>query len=230
MHKKILAVFILLFSVHETIGAYDVDTAGRPFENIYVATPRLQGPEIKRLQERLAELGFADIGAIDGFYGPMTAGEVYFVKAALGFAECYIPENDWRPEDYSVVDAALWDMIFDPENAPFLSGISRIRFFNDDPLIHEPANNPRVTGFKEMRLPFVEPDWVPSWGSGSGGKVQREYRYDSGANEISVTETVETVFVVTTTVREFTFRNGLRIRQSIRSADDPVTEIKFSIP
>ena len=238
MYKKTFAFFILLFSVVVFNGyateknrtANDADVSGQSFREIYVARPRIHGPEIKRLQERLVELGFAGVGEADGFYGPRTAEEIYFIKAALGFVDHYIPEDDWRPDDYSVVNDELWGIIFDPENTVFLNSISRIRFFNNDPLIHEPANNPNVTEFKETRLPFVEPDWVPPWGSGSGGKVQREYCYGVGTNRISITETIETVFVTSTTVRDFTFPNGLQIRQSVHSADSPITEVRFSIP
>jgi len=236
MCKKSFAFFILLLyavafnGYAQRNGTADVDVSDQSFREIYVASPRLHGPEIKRLQERLVELGFAGIGEIDGLYGPQTAEEVYFIKAALGYADCYIREDDWRPDDYSVVNRALWDSIFDPEMDMFLSGISRIRIFNDDPLIHEPENNPNVTEFEETQLPFVEPDWVPPWGLGSGSKVQRKYYYDIGTNRISILETIEIVFVTSTIVRDFTFQNGVRIRQSIYTADSPITEIKFSIP
>ncbi|MCL2557931.1 MAG: peptidoglycan-binding protein [Treponema sp.] len=231
MHKKISAFLALLFfALAFNVFATENNASSQPFSEIYVTRPRIQGPEIRRLQERLAALGFAGLGEIDGLYGPRTADEIYFIKAALGFVDCYIPEDDWRPDDYSIVNAELWDFIFDPENTIFLRAISQIRLLNNDPLTREPEHNPKVTEFKETQLPFIEPDWVPPWGAGSGSKAQREYYYGSGANRISILETIETVFTTSTTERDFSFQNGLQIRQSIYSADSPITEVRFSIP
>ena len=240
MYKNVFVIFIFLFFVvfngytqrngtsDENINAYDV--SDKSFRNIYVTIPRIHSTEIGRLQERLMELGFTGIAEIDSYYGPLTAGEIYFIKAALGFIDCYIPENDWQPEDYSVVNEELWDSIFDPKNTIILSGISQIRLFNNDLLVHEPENNPNVAEFKETQLPFIEPDWVPPWGSGNSSKVQREYYYSIGTNRISIIETTEIVFVTRTTVRNFTFQNGMQIRQSIYTSDSPITEVRFSIP
>ena len=255
MCKKIFMIFIffiILFSgctqrnrvanenitenVHENIGVYNndlaetgiVDIFDQSSKRIYVTRPRFHGPEIISLQERLVELGFTGIGGIDGFYGPMTAGEVYFIKAALGFVDYYIPEYDWRPENYSVINDEIWNSIFDPENILLLRSLSQVRLFNIFPLERNPENNPNITDFVETQLPFTYPDWVPPWGMGNGRKTQREFNYTIGTDKISVIETREIAFVWSETIRDFTFQNGLQIRQSIVAADSPMTTVRFS--
>jgi len=250
-YKTIFVIFVLLFSIvlfngctqrntiaNESTVAQDedltecdiVDLTIQSLIKFYLTNPIMHNAEIKELQERLVELGFINVGEIDGYYGHRTAGEIFFIKAALNFVDYYVPELDWRPEGYSVIDEELWGIIFDPEKATLLNSISQIRLFNNDPLRHEPENNPNVTEFKEIQLPFTYPDWVPPWGMGDGRKIQREYYYNIGTNRISIIETIETAFVVSTTVRDFSFQNGLQIRQSIVMADDPITTVRFSIP
>ena len=211
-----------------------------PFKEINVTSPRTHGPEIKRLQERLVELGFIGIGEVDGYYGPKTAEEIYFVKAALGFVD-YITfgsneehyagtDLDERPDDYQVVNKELWDIIFNPGKAVFLGNISFIRHFNNDSLVWKPENNPKVTELIETPLPYIAPDWVPSWGLEGGRKVQKEYYYENGKNKIFIIEIIESGWEYVTTVRDFTFQNGLQIRQSIFLESHPALVVRFSLP
>ena len=205
---------------------------------ISVTSPRMNGPDIQILQERLLELGFASVGEADGFYGPMTAGAIYFIKAALGLMEyiafgsdeeeAYYAEMDPRPADYQAVNKEIWDIIFDPEYAALLSNISLIRLFDSEPHVWEPERNPRATEFKETQLPYTEPDWLPPWGLGVGSKVQKEYNYNPGTYRISVIETVESGWEYVTTDRDFTFQNGLQIRQSTYLESSPVITVRFS--
>ena len=232
---KIFAVLILFFSVI-------VDVSGQSsFKEINITRPRTHGPEIKNLQERLVELGFIRVGEIDGYYGPRTGEEIYYIKAALGFVDYIIygsdedhyagnDEYDLRPKDYPIVNKELWDIIFDPGKTMFLQSVSIISLFDKDPLVWEPEENPKVTEFKEKPLPYVEPDWVPSWGLGMGKKVQNEYYYSIGTSKIFITETIESGWEYVTTVRDFTFQNGLRIRQSIFLESGPGITVKFTLP
>ena len=208
--------------------------------DINVTSPRMNGTDVRFLQERLLELGFTGVGDADGYYGPMTAGEIYFIKAALGFMEYIIfgpdedqyagTELDARPADYQTVDNQLWDIIFNSVSAAMLRNISLIRLFDSDPLVWEPEKNPRVTEFKETRLPYIEPDWVPSWGQGIGSKVQKEYYYNAGTNRISVIETVESGWEYVTTDRDFTFQNGMQIGQTTYLESSPFITVRFSLP
>ena len=220
-----------------------IDTVNQAFlREISVTSPRMNGPDVKFLQERLLELGFTGVGEADGFYGPMTAGEIYFIKAALGFMEYIIfgsdeeeayyagTDFDFRSADYQAVNKELWDIIFDPQYNAMLRNISLIRFFDSDPLVWEPEKNSKVTQFKETQLPYTEPDWVPSWGLGTGSKVQKEYNYNAGTNRIVITETVESGWEYVTTDRDFTFQNGLRIRQSTYLESSPNITVRFSVP
>ena len=203
---------------------------------IYVMPPpRIHNPEVVILQERLMELGFTRIGAVDGFYGPMTAGEVYFIKAALGFVDRYIGDFEWRPEDYSFINDEIWYSIFDPENTLLLKNLSQVRLIDFFPLEINPENSPNITNFVETQLPFTYPDWTPPWGIGSGSKTQREFYYPTWRHffesvTISVIETREIVWTWSETIRDFTFPNGIRIRQSIVAADGPGPTVRFSIP
>ena len=210
------------------------------FREINVTSPRMHSPEIKKLQERLVDLGFINIGEIDGYYGPKTAEEIYFIKATLGFVD-YITfgldeeqyagtDLDERPGDYQVVNKELWNIIFDPEITVFLKNISFVRLFNNDQLVWEPENNPKVTEFNEISLPYIEPDWVPSWGLGVGRKVQKEYYYEIGTNKIFIIEIVEYGWEYVTTVLDFTFQNGQQIRQSIFLESHPALVVRFSLP
>jgi hypothetical protein len=106
------------------IGVVDVSGLSS-FREINITSPRMHGPDIRSLQERLVEIGFIGIGEIDGYYGPKTAEEIYFIKSALGFVDYFIlgsdeehyvgTDLDYRPEDYPVVNKELWDIIFDHE-------------------------------------------------------------------------------------------------------------------
>ena len=206
---------------------------------ISVTSPRMNGPDIQVLQERLLELGFTNIGQADGFYGPMTAGEIYFIKAALGFMEyisfgseeeeAYYVDMDIRPQDYQTVNNELWDIIFSPVSTTMLRNISLIRLLDNDPLVWEPERNPRVTEYKETELPYIEPDWVPSWGQGIGSKVQKEYNYNAGTNRIFIIETVESGWEYVTTDRDFTFQNGMQIRQTTYLESSPFITVRFSM-
>jgi len=225
--------------IYENIVQYDyywaetviVDIFEHSSRRIYVMPPpRIHNPEIVSLQERLIELGFTRIGAVDGFYGPMTAGEVYFIKAALGFVDSYIPEYEWRPEHYSFINDEIWNSIFDPENNLLLNSLSQVRLFGFFPLERNPENSPNITDFVETQIPFTYPEWGRGNGRESGSKTQREFYYTIGTDKISVLETRKIMHTWSETIRDFTFPNGIQIRQSIEAADSPMTVIGFSIP
>ena len=204
---------------------------------INITNPRMNGPDITFLQKRLLELGFSGVGESDGYYGPKTAGEIYFIKAALGFCK-YIEfsENgyegsdlDPRPNNYLIVNRELWNIIFNPENTIKLKNISLVRLFTNDPQVWEPGKNRRVTGLREKQLPYQAPEWAPPWGT-EGKKVLREYSYDTGINKITIIETVESGWEYVTTIRDFTMPNGFRIIQTTCLESGPYLTISYSIP
>ena len=233
--KKIINLGLILFLVCGMTAFAQSFT-----REINVTRPRMNGPDVKSMQERLLELGFANVGEADGYYGPMTAGEIYFIKAALGLMEyiafgsdeeeAYYSEIDLRSADYQTVNREIWNIIFSPGSAAMLRNLSLIRLFDSDPLVWEPEKNSRVTQFRETRLPYIEPDWVPSWGAGTGSKVQKEYNYTLGTNRISVIETIESGWEYVMTERDFTFQNGSKIRQTTYLESSPFITVRFSVP
>ena len=67
---------------------------------IELKSPRMNGPDVLALQERLLSLGFSEIGTADGYYGPMTEGVIKNIQTSSHF------------EINGKVDRVLWDHIF----------------------------------------------------------------------------------------------------------------------
>jgi Tol biopolymer transport system component/peptidoglycan hydrolase-like protein with peptidoglycan-binding domain len=64
-----------------------------------VTTPRMSGDDVKQIQQRLMDLGYDEVGDIDGWYGPMSA------DAAERF------QNDRGLPADGRVDLATWELI-----------------------------------------------------------------------------------------------------------------------
>jgi hypothetical protein len=81
------------------------DALSRPFErNLYLKDPWMSGNDVVAVQRRLYDLGYTEVGAVDGRFGPMTK------SAVLLFQETNrLPEN-------GVVDQQVWQVLFS-ENA-----------------------------------------------------------------------------------------------------------------
>ena len=77
-----------------------------------LTSPRMSGPEIVRLQERLLSLGFSEVGEADGYYGPMTDNAIRVIKDFTEF------------ESGGNVDQRLWNYIFDNSNEDYLRSIN----------------------------------------------------------------------------------------------------------
>ena len=67
---------------------------------IELTNPRMNGPDVLALQEKLLSLGFSEIGTADGYYGPMTEGVIKNIQTSSHF------------EINGKVDRVLWDHIF----------------------------------------------------------------------------------------------------------------------
>lgn len=99
MKKKIsiLVLFLLVFSVY----------AQR--RTLEVTKPRMNGDDVKKVQKELVELGFTEVGEIDGYYGPKSEGAVKELKSLIGF-----PVNGYVNEYlYDFLESKDSDLIFD---------------------------------------------------------------------------------------------------------------------
>ena len=75
--KKIISVlvlFVLVFSVHAQKRTLEV------------TKPRMHGDDVKKVQTALVELGFTEVGEIDGYYGPKSESAVKELKSLIGFS------------------------------------------------------------------------------------------------------------------------------------------------
>jgi serine/threonine protein kinase len=59
-----------------------------PFTHkLYLTTPRLQDDDVQRVQARLVELGYSEVGEIDGYFGPKTETAVRNFQRVNGLEE-----------------------------------------------------------------------------------------------------------------------------------------------
>jgi len=52
--------------------------------NLSITSPRLQGQDVLILQQRLFELGYTEVGELDGIFGPLTQAAVKRFQAEHG--------------------------------------------------------------------------------------------------------------------------------------------------
>lgn len=81
---------------------------------IELKNPRMEGQDILELQNRLLSLGFNEVGSVDGYYGPLTAGVIKKIQSFFA------------SDDYGKVDERLWNYIFSERNTSFLKRISSV--------------------------------------------------------------------------------------------------------
>lgn len=86
---------------------FDENAIARPHErNLYVTSPRLNGDDVVIVQQRLTDLGYREVGEVDGYYGPLTeSGVLRFQKMNK------LPES-------GIVDEQTWNMIFGSNPVP----------------------------------------------------------------------------------------------------------------
>jgi peptidoglycan hydrolase-like protein with peptidoglycan-binding domain len=68
--------------------------------NLYLTTPRMQGDDVIMLQQRLLELGYSEVGEVDGFFGPLTDQAVRHFQQVNGL------------EVDGVVGPVTWALLF----------------------------------------------------------------------------------------------------------------------
>jgi peptidoglycan hydrolase-like protein with peptidoglycan-binding domain len=75
LDRKIKALLILSFSyfIISTVPLEAQDIFTRTLE---VTNPRMQGVDVRVLQHRLMDLGYTELGEVDGYYGPNTQAAV----------------------------------------------------------------------------------------------------------------------------------------------------------
>ena len=80
-------------------------TATRPAQtrNLYLASPAMQGDDVLLLQKRLFELGYEEVGALDGIFGKMTQ------SAVMSFQQ----NNNLEVDGY--VGDKTWYQLFSPK-------------------------------------------------------------------------------------------------------------------
>ncbi len=69
-------------------------------------TPRLSGPQVRSLQQRLLELGYREVGQADGVFGPKTQAGVQAFQRRLVSAAGIKVRTD------GVVDGVTWANLF----------------------------------------------------------------------------------------------------------------------
>lgn len=83
------------------------DAISRPHErNLYVVTPRLDGADVIAVQQRLVDLGYVEVGEVDGYYGPKTESAVLRFQKMNGLSEG------------GMVDEQTWNVIFSKAAVP----------------------------------------------------------------------------------------------------------------
>lgn len=92
--------------------------------------PRIQGEDVAQVQQRLRDLGYANVGDVDGFYGPNTAAAVKDFQL-----------NN-KLDQTASVDQTTWDKLFAPDAIGF-----------EGPPIDEPPS-----GNTNGKLVYLKPD------------------------------------------------------------------------
>ncbi|QQO08756.1 peptidoglycan-binding domain-containing protein [Breznakiella homolactica] len=89
---------------------------------IELTNHRMYGSDILKLQRKLVEYGFTEIGEIDGYYGPLTANVISKIQFFLGF------------EPNGKVEKKLWDSLFSEPNKELLEKIQLVSGYDQNVL------------------------------------------------------------------------------------------------
>ena len=103
---SVMLIFLLLISISAEAQNYS--------RVIRLQRKRMYGKDIERVQRRFLSLGFKQVGAADGWYGPLTEGAVRTAQYYLGF-----------PRDGRIT-RAFWNVLFDSRQDGLLKDISII--------------------------------------------------------------------------------------------------------
>jgi len=80
------------------------DAVPRPHpRSLTVTTPRINGDDITLVQQRLKDLGYVEVGEIDGYYGPKIESAILRFQQLNG-----LPET-------GIVDQPTWEALFSPD-------------------------------------------------------------------------------------------------------------------
>lgn len=98
MKKQIAFTFILLtiFSVY-----------AQSRRTLEVTRPRMNGEDVKMVQTKLVELGFTEVGEIDGYYGPKSEAAVMELKGLTG-----IPAQGYFDIVYDFLETPDSDLLY----------------------------------------------------------------------------------------------------------------------
>ena len=95
---KTLLSYLLLFTCAALLPAQDFS------RDLKLTAPRMKGDDVAKVQNQLLSLGFKDIGAADGWFGPKTEKAVKAYQELLGFSQ------------NGGVDGKLWKAMFASED------------------------------------------------------------------------------------------------------------------
>lgn len=84
---------VLVPGVRYLMGDTPLELAPPPPHVLRVTSPMMKGPRVKKVQQRLAELGFA-VGDVDGIYGPQTERAVRDFQNQAGLT----PDGEVGPD------------------------------------------------------------------------------------------------------------------------------------
>jgi len=166
--KRTTFLFIILFIC-------TIELFGQNFgREIKLQNPRMNGQDIKMLQERLLLLGFTKIGEADGYYGPLTAGVICDIKLFLGF-DVTGSEYLWGIDNFpdGSIKKNLWEFLFNDEYENILKVINVITSYY----------------YREYQTIIERP---PMDGSFSNKKMYNDYG-DSYTGEVNILKVTETI-------------------------------------
>lgn len=116
MNGKIfsIGIFCVLFTFF-SISTVSSQNFTRILE---LKNPRMNGEDVRHLQNRLLSLKFYQVGEADGYYGPMTEDVIKNIQSLSGF------------EVNGNVNRDFWNFIFNNTNLTFLNNISTVLTYN----------------------------------------------------------------------------------------------------
>ncbi len=77
-----------------------------PARVLLLQEPRLVGTDVRAVQQRLVDLGYTEVGAVDGIFGPLTEAAVRNFQAVN------------EDTDDGIVDEQTWTLLFSAEARP----------------------------------------------------------------------------------------------------------------